>query len=243
MFHNASLFSTQRLAQVLVILSGLFLSVGCGSLYQKLPVSKSTALRNKVEKEVGGVTQSLEQVRKNARSISDIPPDIAKTVNVASLRQAMQGCFKTKAKTNKKGQVNSCTSAKNPKVQGFQQLPARSKQFVKDKIQLVDSIRKDLLSIPKRLKQIPGLAKSVPLEMGKLWLEVEAKHKANMLLGGKHAARSKREKKKFEENFNYVKDAPTALLKEIAGMPKELASIGKLVVKDLANFGKSSISR
>lgn len=247
----------------LMLLSVAVLATGCGGAYQKLPVSKSQSLRNKVANEFDGVTQSMQSIKSSARTLSDVPPEMASSLNLASLRKAMQVCFNSPVRTvktrvtkpskrNAKGKRNQsvtqsavagCRGSGNPQVAGYSKLPDNSKAFVKQKIQLVDSLRQELRhGLPARLARLPKLAGSVPLEMAKVLAMAEAKHRVNLLLGGKWAARSTKEKKQIDDDFAYVKGSTSQLQKELLGLPRDLASIGSQVVKDLGNFGRQSVS-
>lgn len=243
----------------LTLLSMALLATGCGGAYQKMPVAKSQSLRKKVAGEFDGVTQSMQSIKASARTLSDVPPDMASSLNLASLRKAMQVCFNTPVRTVKtrvtkstkgkrtqsvtKSAVAGCTGAGNPQVSGYQQLPSQSKAFVKQKLQLVDSLRQELRhGLPARLARLPKLAGSVPLEMAKVVAMAEAKHRVNLLLGGKWAARSTKEKKQIDDDFAYLKGSTSQLQKELLNLPKDLASIGSQVVRDLGNFGRQAVS-
>jgi hypothetical protein len=251
-----------RAALGLTVISLALIATGCGGAYQKLPVSKSQSLRNKVAGEFDGVTQSMQSIKASARSLSDVPPEMASSLNLSSLRKAMQVCFNTPVRTAKtavsrpvkgakgkstksvtKTAVAGCNGSGNPQVAGYQQLPDQSKAFVRQKIQLVDSLRQELRhGLPARLARLPKLAGSVPLEMAKVLAMAEAKHRVNLLLGGKWAARSTREKKQIDDDFAYLKGSTAQLQRELIGLPKDLASIGGQVVRDLGNFGRSAVS-
>lgn len=244
----------------LVLLFG-GLGAGCGGAYQALPVKKSQALRGKVAGEFDGVTQSMRSIKDGARTLSDVPPDMARQLDMSQLRAAMQTCFNSPVKAanaqakrstakknskNKNAKVNGnepCGTAGHNKINGFNKLPSQTQAFVKQKLTLVGTLRQELRhGLPARLQRLPKLAGSVPLEMAKLMAQAEASHRFNSLLGGKYAQRSARDKKRMDDDFSYIKTSTLQLQKELVNLPKDLASIGGQVVRDLKNFGRQSIS-